>query len=325
VSCDFSKELLALYVEGDLSDARADVTATHVRQCGDCRTFLDELGASQSLLKSLRGEAVRPSDCTPMRREVMSIIEERRERMGWALRIERAIVLGAGLRSYALASPAGALAKAGAVALLAIVSVSVLAQMRQPTPGMASAVFEEGDTLLRPDGYRDWILVAPAAAATHTAGRTVYINPPAYREYEKTGRFPDGTLMVWQPVGDGPDTAPHPHKDSALLVSVKDRRRFEGGWGFFDFTGLDGTVAATAQALPESGCGTCHRQDAETDHVFTQFYPVLQSARRTTHSLHLRATRYGGQVVPRHSARVTDLLAVSHDAALGRPSRVVRS
>jgi hypothetical protein len=282
VSCGFSKQLLALHVEGDLSEARAEMTSSHLRMCEDCRRFLDELRTTQSLLKSHRGETIRPSDSTPMRRAVMSIIEDRREGLGWALWIERTIMLGFGLRSYAFA----------AVGLLAIVSVSVLAHMRQTTPATSAAVFERGNTLVRPEGYRDWILVAPssmpirsgigsAASATHTPTHRVYINPVGYREYEKTGRFPEGTLMIWEPVRGGPDMAPHPHNESALLVSVKDSTRFDGGWGFFNFTGIDGSVSARAQALPESnGCGTCHRQDAETDHVFTQFYPVFQSARR---------------------------------------------
>jgi hypothetical protein len=317
VSCGFSKELLALHVEGDLSDARAEMTSNHLRMCEDCRRFLDDLCTTQSLLKSLRRETIRPSDCTPMRRDVMSIIEDRREGLGWALRIERAIMLGFGLRSYAFA----------AVAVLAIVSVSVLAQMRQTTPATVSAaVFEGGNTLLRPEGNRDWILVAPSSMphasrvdpspnATRTPTHKVYINRLGYREYKETGRFPDGTLMIWESVSGAPDTTPHPHKDSALLASVKDSTRFDGGWGFFDFTGLNGTVMASAQALPESsGCGTCHRQDAQTDHVFTQFYPVLQSARRTTQLS-----------VPRDSAGVTDLLAVSHSSALPGPSLVVPS
>lgn len=318
MSCGFSKEVLALHVEGDLSEARAEMTSNHLRMCEDCRRFLDDLRTTQSLLKSLRSETIRPSDCTPMRREVMSIIEGRREALGWVLRIERAIMLGFGLRSYAFA----------AVALLAIVSVSVLAQMRQTTPAMtaSAAVFERANTLLRPEGYRDWILVAPssmphrsgvdpATSAIRTPTHRVYINPVGYREYEKTGTFPEGTLMIWESVSRVPDTAPHPHKESALLASVKDSTRFDGGWGFFDFTGLDGTVTARAQALPESsGCGTCHRQDAETDHVFTQFYPVLQSARRTTQLS-----------VPRDSASLTELLAVSHSSAFPEPSVAVRS
>jgi hypothetical protein len=256
VNCGFSKELLALHVEGDLSQAGAEKASNHLRMCEECRRFLDELRATQSRLRVLRSETVRPADCTPMRRNVMSIIEERRERSGWALRIERAFVLGFGLRSCAFA----------AVALFGIVSVSVMTQMRHTTPATraSAAVFERGNTLLRPEGYRDWIVVS------RTPTHRVYTDPKGYRGYEKTGRFPEGTLMIWESSRGGPDTAPRPHKESALLASVKDSTRFDGGWGFFDFTALDGTMTARAQAVPESsGCGTCHRQDAETDHVFT--------------------------------------------------------
>jgi hypothetical protein len=45
-----------------------------------------------------------------------------------------------------------------------------------------------------------------------------------------------------------------------------------------DSTAFEQIISET-HALPESsGCRACHRQDAETDHVFTQFYPVLRSA-----------------------------------------------
>jgi Cytochrome P460 len=315
VSCGFSKQLLALHVEGDLSEARAEMASSHLRMCEDCRRFLDALRITQSLLKSQRSDTIRPSDCTPMRRAVMSIIEDRRQGLGWVLRIERTIMLGFGLRSYACA----------AVGLLAIVSVSVLAQMRQTTPAMrtSAAVFERGNTLVRPEGYRDWILVAPSSMPSRSGGSAaraipahrVYINPVGYREYEKTGRFPEGTLMIWESLNGGPDMAPHPHNESALLASVKDSTRFDGGWGFFNFTGIDGTVSARAQAVTESsGCGTCHRQDAETDHVFTQFYPVLQSARRATQLS-----------VPRDGASLTELLAVRHSSTFPGPSLVVTS
>jgi hypothetical protein len=252
VSCGFSTERLALHVEGDLSPADAEKISNHLRTCEACRRFLDELRTTQSLLRMLRSETVRPSDCTPMRRNVMSIIEDRREGLGWALRIERAIVLGVGLRSYAFASVA-------AVALLGIVSVSLFAQIRHTAPAMraSAAVFEHGNTLLRPEGYRDWILVAPSP--THR----VYIDPVGYQGYEHTGRFPEGTLMIWESARERRDAAPRPHKESALLASVKDSTRFDGGWGFFDFTAPDGTVTARAQAVPKSGdCRTCHRQDA---------------------------------------------------------------
>jgi Cytochrome P460 len=282
VSCGFSKEILALHVGGDLPEAQLKRISGHLPICEDCRQFLEQLRTTQTLLKSLRSEKLSPSDCVPMRREVMSLINEGRDGSGWALRIERAIMLGFWRRSYSLA----------AFAVFMIISISGLAQMRQTTPTTwrSAAVFDRGNMLFRPEGYRNWTLVAPSSrhqssdvgtGATSTPSYRVYINPLGYREYEKTGRFPDGTLLVWEAVTREPDTAPRPHQQSSLLVSVKDGSRFGGGWGFFDFTGLGGAVIPKAQVLPESsGCQRCHRREAETDHVFTQFYPVLQSARR---------------------------------------------
>jgi hypothetical protein len=239
VSCGFSREMLALQVEGDLPDAAAAAAARHLGACEECRRFLEELQASQALLKSAQREAIQLSDCTAMRREVMTIINERPGPLGWRLRIERALALG--LRpSYAMA----------AVLLAGIVSVSVLAQIQPATQVRHSpAVLEGADTLLRPAGFRDWTVV----------GKQVYITQSSYLAYTKTGIFPDGTVFVWE-APPGETKAPH-STSSTLLASVKDSRRFEGGWGFFDFSNSSGESLAKARALPESrGCRTCHRQ-----------------------------------------------------------------
>jgi hypothetical protein len=309
--------MLALHVEGDLSEAREEMTSRHLATCGDCRRFLEQLGARQSLLKSLRRETVSPSECMGMRREVMSIINERVDKPGWTVRIERAIMLGFRRPLYAVV----------AFGLLGIVSVSVLAQIRHVTADakQSAALFEDEQTLLRPEGYRDWIRVGEstmphpsskdsgAESAMPSPTHSVYINPSGYREYAKTGRFPEGTLMVWESERRQPLTTDHAHKGAPmLLASVKDSRRFDGGWGFFDFTGVDGTVTAKAQALPESsGCRTCHKRDAETDHVFTQFYRVLQAARRTA--------QLGA---PQESVSLKELLVVSHQPRLRGPALV---
>jgi hypothetical protein len=65
-----------------------------------------------------------------------------------------------------------------------------------------------------------------------------------------------------------------------LQVSLKDSRRFKGGWGYFDFSGPAGRPKTKADALAEeNSCRVCHERNAETDHVFTQFYPGLKSVR----------------------------------------------
>jgi len=230
VSCGFSREALALYVEHDLPAAEAAATAGHLRVCEECRGFVDDLRATQALVKSVRGDAANRPDCTAMRHQVMAIIHGRQAPLGWGLRLERAIALG--LRpSYGLA----------ALFLLGMVSVTVLAQIRPAAH----------DTLQWPEGYRQWTQL-PAADR-------VYINPSSYREYTKTGIFPEGTVFVWE-AEPGREGARGTHAGSSTLVSFKDGK-VEGGWAFFDFSGGGGSTPAKARALPESrGCRTCHRQ-----------------------------------------------------------------
>jgi hypothetical protein len=227
VSCEFSREALALYVEDDLTAREAAATAGHVAVCEECRGFVDDLRVTQRLVKSARGAAASRPACTAMRRDVMAIINGRQAALGWGLRLERAIALG--LRpSYGLA----------ALLLLGMVSVTVLAQIRPSAH----------DTFPWPEGYRQWTQLPSADR--------VYINPPSYREYTKTGIFPEGTVFVWE-AGPQREGA---HADASTLVSFKDAK-VEGGWAFFDFSGVGGAAPTKARALPESrGCRTCHRQ-----------------------------------------------------------------
>jgi len=60
---------------------------------------------------------------------------------------------------------------------------------------------------------------------------------------------------------------------TGLEASIKDSRRFKEGWGYFVFSGATRLDAA---ALPPAACWQCHHEHAATDHVFTQFYPVLR-------------------------------------------------
>jgi hypothetical protein len=244
VSCRVSREMLALHVEGDLPDASAAATVRHLAGCEECRRFLEELQASQALMKSVRRETVNFSECSAMRREVMRAINKRPGALAWRLRIERAIALGV-RPSYGIA----------AVLLAGIVSVSVLAQIRPAThQGFSGAGLASTDTMERPEAYRDWILVRLRSADR------VYINPSSYGEYARTGIFPEGTVFVWEAGPKQSHEGPHA-TSSTLLASLKDSTKFEGGWGFFDFGATGGALQAKVRALPESrGCRSCHRK-----------------------------------------------------------------
>ena len=171
----------------------------------------------------------------------------------------------------------------------------LLAAAQQPeTP-----VFEGKNTLLRPLNYREWVFVGSSRGLSYARNpqaqdqaadmgemyHNVYINPAAYREFSRTGKFPEGTTMAMELASA--DTKREPglqgsyEKDLiGLEVSVKDSRRFEGGWAYFNFSnGSGSSYKAKAEPFPASaGCVSCHKQNAATDNVFTQFYPVLRAA-----------------------------------------------
>jgi hypothetical protein len=72
-------------------------------------------------------------------------------------------------------------------------------------PAKPAAQFEGKDTLLRPEGYREWVFVGSSLGLRYDEGqkepqqleyKNVYIDPAAYRAYQETGAFPQGTVLV---------------------------------------------------------------------------------------------------------------------------------
>lgn len=169
-------------------------------------------------------------------------------------------------------------------------------QSQQQASEKPVAVFEGQDTMLRPEGYREWVFVgsstglnyspnpAPSSANSRTDFKNVYINPAAYREFTRTGNFPEGTVMILEIASAAEKNEPglqgaYGSRYIALEASVKDSKRFPGGWAYFGFTDMQGKALAKAKPFPDGSCLSCHQKKAATDHVFTQFYPVLNAAR----------------------------------------------
>jgi hypothetical protein len=61
-----------------------------------------------------------------------------------------------------------------------------------------------------------------------------------------------------------------------LEAAVKSGDRFEDPWTYYSFNGPGAERLSAAPPLENRGCISCHREHGETDHVFTQFYPVLK-------------------------------------------------
>jgi hypothetical protein len=287
VKCGYSREILALLVCDDLPNPEAaDRVRQHVSTCPDCRAYCEGLHNIQRMIKSrfspARQEPISTEALTSMRRAVMAEVEGVERTRSWFVKLERFVMLGVRRQQYAVAG----------LVLAAVVSASLLGQMRYSEQGTGTAAVEflGKHTLVRPS-YREWVFVGSSLGLGYTENRrgemyhNVYIDPAAYRGYTETGKFPEGTVMVLEmasaEVKQEPGLQGSYEKDlMAIEVSVKDSTRFEGGWGFFDFTGETGTFKAEADPLPQSaGCLACHRERAATDHVFTQFYPVLRKGK----------------------------------------------
>ncbi len=158
------------------------------------------------------------------------------------------------------------------------------------------AVFAEKDSLLRPEGYREWIFIGSSLGLRYDENdekqrpeeleyKNIYINPVAYREYVKTGRFPQGTMLVLEIATAETKKEPglrgsYQKEFVGLLAAVKDRERFKEEWAYFRFTDKDGKLLDKARPFPKATCYDCHRQKAAVDNVFTQFYPVLRATNK---------------------------------------------
>ncbi|MDD1749456.1 MAG: cytochrome P460 family protein [Methanothrix sp.] len=152
--------------------------------------------------------------------------------------------------------------------------------------------FDEQGNLVRPEEYRAWMFVGSEVTpndlnnghADFPEFHIVYINPSSFGEYKKTGKFPDGTVMVKELVSVGAKQAPSGNgyfmgNYQGLAASVKDSKRFPkepGNWAYFNFTEEGGKLAKTAKAQPTASCNACHQASAADDWVFTQYYPWLK-------------------------------------------------
>lgn len=158
-----------------------------------------------------------------------------------------------------------------------------------PKPG-----FTADGKLMQPTGYREWIYVGTPLTpndlnppeAPFPEFHNVYIHPSDYAVYKKTGKFPDGTILIKELVSVGSKQATSGKgyfmgEFIGLEAAVKDSKRFPdepGYWAYFSF-GHDSPLAKVTSKQPVATCNSCHQAGAADDWVFVQYYPVLRAAK----------------------------------------------
>ncbi|HTC50985.1 MAG TPA: cytochrome P460 family protein [Steroidobacteraceae bacterium] len=146
-------------------------------------------------------------------------------------------------------------------------------------------VYSAAGELVPPTQYREWIYLSTGlnmsyikrlAGMGHDMFSNVFVKPEAYREFQRSGIWPDKTMLVLEvrgATGKGSINKQGLYQNSAIMgleVHVKDTR-FQGGWAFFADNG-----GKPARQIPYTAdCYSCHKDHAAVDTTFVQFYPTL--------------------------------------------------
>lgn len=167
-----------------------------------------------------------------------------------------------------------------AIALL-VAAVAARAQSERAAPAYAA-----DGSLLRPGDYRTWIYLSTGLDMSYLPAAqmpgmsmfdNVFVDRAAYAGFQKTGVWPDKTVLVLE-VRKGKQTGSiNKHgrfqtgEPIGIEAHVKDTARFKGGWAFFAFDG-----PGPGKLIPQTvACYSCHQAHAAADTTFVQFYPTL--------------------------------------------------
>ncbi len=179
----------------------------------------------------------------------------------------------------------------------AVITILFSGGMAMADSSIGAATFNNQGELKLPERYREWVFIgAPLTPHGLNKGKAgfpeyhhVYVNPDAFAIYQRSGEFPEGTVIAKELVllqkgdfEDGSKMAPSGRGYFAgtfngMDVMVKDSARFKetNGWGFFNFGHYAPPYAKVSKIEPVKNCAACHSANAGKDMVFKRYYPVL--------------------------------------------------
>jgi Cytochrome P460 len=175
-----------------------------------------------------------------------------------------------------------------AVPLLAAALLGPQKPSPGPSPHSANTPeYTANGELLPPSNYREWVYLTTGFDMSYSAKQSmdhhmfdnVFVNPEAYQAFQKTGTWPDKTMLVLEVRGakeKGSINQAGHFQDTEVMgleVHVRDEKRFhgQGNWAFFGF----GENKYSKMTPTDAECYSCHAQHAAVDTTFVQFYPTL--------------------------------------------------
>ena len=157
-----------------------------------------------------------------------------------------------------------------------------------PAPAVTLAFNDQGQAAL-PKGYRHWVHTYTSWEAITTTildgtvtktpeFHSVYVEPNTYRTFMKTGKWPEGSLMIkeFSTTNTDPKDCSGPpaytcklgtstvifaHERTGIGMMLKDSKRFPkepGGWAYFSFGHQPPPYQAFSPARAHAQCAQCH-------------------------------------------------------------------
>jgi hypothetical protein len=162
----------------------------------------------------------------------------------------------------------------------------------QTTPAAELARFTSDGSLREPPNWETWVMVgastglsyaapgaAPRAGAAPGLFHNVYLQPWAYREFIRTGVFPEGAMFVLSFFEASQKATParagfyEGDRVPGIEIHLKQKGSDKSGWAFY---GFNDTASVGSKLPPSASCYSCHATEAAHDNVFTQFYPSIR-------------------------------------------------
>ena len=186
-----------------------------------------------------------------------------------------------------------ALIVAAAVGTALVAGPSGQAQMSKSPDGF-SLVADSAGNLRMPDvDYRkDWVALGSWAVAAEQPAEgsqgihVVYTQAEAVAAYRRTGKFPDGAVLIKELFSTTTGsmttgTVSRADKTAGWFVMIKDSaNRYPGnklwgdGWGWAYFDAKDRVNTKTTDYVAD--CKGCHVPAKDTDWIYVEAYPVLK-------------------------------------------------